>query len=451
MKKTFIPPTESKDELSKPQFGEKERASNHDYLCTDLAGVKLKNPFLPGASELALDAPSAARLIKAGVGAVVTKSFTSASHMRIRVRPYQFSLAKFGSEFSSCGSFMSLSAPHVEDLDTILKKNLPGMAIICRASQIPLIVTFYESFERPGQWAETAMRFENAGADLIELNFSSPSNKEEMEEHPEISSHIISSVRKKVRVPVGIKISPTVEPLKNLVKNWVNAGASFITAHNAPSGIFIDVEREEPYGAPSVGGYLIGRPFLPWSLARVVQIKKAAPDIPVIGVGGIFEWQDALQYILCGCSAVEICTGAYSKGLNIFKNIEKGVTAWMRRKGYSTIEAFQGKALPLITVSKELKSKEKAPFMLPPEGPYKPRVESSLCNLCFRCGKRCLYGVFHIKNKKLIINENKCWSCGFCISLCPKKALVLVDRITGETIWDGEGTAISFKSSRQSP
>jgi dihydropyrimidine dehydrogenase (NAD+) subunit PreA len=439
IKKTLIPQAESKDALSE-----------HNNLSVDLAGVQLKNPFLPGASELALNGPSAARLIKAGVGAVVTKSFTSSSRMRIRVRPYQFSLAKFGSEFGSCGSFMSLSAPHVEDLDAILKKNVPGMAEICRAHQIPLITSFYESFKRFGQWPETAMRFEDAGADLIELNFSSPSNKEEMEEHPEISSHIISSVRKKVRVPVGIKISPTVEPLNNLVKNWVNAGVSFITAHNAPSGIFIDVEREEPYGAPSAGGYSIGRPFLPWSLARVVQIKKAAPNIPVIGVGGIFEWQDALQYILCGCSAVEICTGAYTKGLNIFKNIEKGVTTWMRRKGYSTIEAFQGKVLPLITVSRELKSKEKAPFMLPPEGPYTPRVKKSRCNLCFRCGKQCLYGVFHIKNKKLIIDENKCWSCGFCISLCPEKALVLVDRITGETIWDGEGTAAPFKSSRQS-
>ena len=65
-------------------------------LTTHLGRVKLRNPILPGASELAFDGQSVQRLIDAGVGAVVTKSFTSDKQARIRLRPYQFSLNRFG-------------------------------------------------------------------------------------------------------------------------------------------------------------------------------------------------------------------------------------------------------------------------------------------------------------------------------------------------------------------
>lgn len=400
---------------------------------------------MPGASELAFDSQSVQRLIDAGVGAVVTKSFTSDKQARIRLRPYQFSLKRFGKAYAYSGSFWSLSAPHVEDTETVLSKNIPGMRRICEAGGVPLIVSFYESFNRPEKWATIARWFEQSGADLLELNFSSPSHKQTMEDAPAIGADIAAAVIESTRIPVGVKIGPTLGPLTTLVRNWVKTGISFITAHNAPSGIFIDVEREEPYGAPSIGGYLIGRPFLPWSLARVVQIKKATP-VAVVGVGGIYEWADALQYMLCGCSAVQVCTSAYVHGLGIFSKIQEGISEWMARKGYPNIEAFRGRVLRDISTVDELKAKEKAPYALPPESPYVPSVDHDRCTLCFDCGRGCIYGVFSIEGERLNIDAKKCWSCGFCVGLCPRNALVLVDRKTGERVWDGAGMASPFRA-----
>lgn len=417
-------------------------------LSTHLGPIRLRNPVLPGASELAIDSESVQRLVDAGVGAVVTKSFTSDEQARIRLRPYQFSLRKFGKAFAYSGSFWSLSAPHVEDMETILRKNIPGMRRICEAGGVPLIVSFYESFNLPEKWTTIARWLEQSGADLLELNFSSPSYKQMMEDDPAISADVAAAVIESVKIPVGIKIGPTLEPLTKLVKNWVKAGVSFITAHNAPGGIFIDVEREEPYGAPSIGGYLIGRLFLPWSLARVVQIKKAVP-VAVIGVGGIFEWADALQYMLCGCSAVQVCTSAYVHGVGIFKKIQEGISEWMVRKGYPNIEAFQGRVLPDILTIQELKAQEKAPYRLPPESPYVPSIDHDRCTLCFDCGRGCIYGVFSIEDERLNIDGEKCWSCGFCVGLCPRNALVLVDRKTGETVWDGTGIASPLRARSQ--
>ncbi len=413
-------------------------------LTTYLGGVRLRNPILPGASELAFDSLSAQRLIDAGVGAVVTKSFTSDKQARVRLRPYQFSLRRFGEAYASSGSFWSLSAPHVEDPETILRKNIPGIRRVCGAGRVPLVVSFYESFNEPEKWAAVARSFEQSGADLLELNFSSPSHKQMMEESPTVSADIAASVIESIGIPVGVKIGPSLEPLTKFIADWAKRGVAFITAHNAPSGIFIDVEREEPYGAPAIGGYLIGRPFLPWSLARVVQIKKTTA-VDVVGVGGIHEWTDALQYMLCGCSAVQVCTSAYVHGLGVFSEIQEGISRWMDRKGYTSIEAFRGRVLPRILTAQDLKSQEEHPYTLPPESPYIPSVDSNRCSLCFDCGKGCIYRVFSVEGGRLRIDAEKCWSCGLCVGLCPQNALVLVDRKTGETVWDGAGMASAFR------
>ena len=282
---------------------------------------------------------------------------------------------------------------------------------------------------------------------MLELNFSSPTMKGALEKGPDACLRIAASVTKSCNIPIGVKISPMLEPLVDSVKGWAEKGISFITAHNAPSGIYVDVEEEVPYGAPAVGGYLIGRPFLPVSLGRVVQILKSV-DIPVFGVGGIFEWDDALQYLLCGCSLIEVGTAAYVKGIGVFQRIEKGICSWMERKGYTSISDFRGKILPKLRPTPDLKREEKAPFALPPDTPYVPQIDRDKCDLCGHCVRSCFYGVFDLDREKraITMQNEKCWSCGFCVGICPESAIILVDRATGtELIWNGQGLASPFQ------
>jgi dihydroorotate dehydrogenase len=233
-----------------------------------------------------------------------------------------------------------------------------------------------------------AKGFERAGAKMLELNFSSPTMRGELERSLKSSFKIVESVTKVSNIPFGVKISPMMEPLADALKGWSHRGISFVTAHNAPSGIYVDVETEVPFGAPTIGGYLIGRPFLPVSLARAVQILKSI-DLPVFGVGGIFDWRDALQYLLCGCSLVEVGTAAYMEGIEVFRKINQGIVLWMERKGYASVSGFRGKVLQKILPSAELKKKEIAPYSLPPETPYVPRVDRNRCTLCQACCRSC--------------------------------------------------------------
>ncbi len=424
-------------------------AKNKDSQTLDLAvkvaGITFRSPVLPAASELVFDVNSAERVAGTGVGGIVTKTFTTSPEFRIRIRPYQFPLAHVDAALKKSGSLYSLASPHVENMDVVVRKNVPDMSQVCKKAGIPLIVSFYEKPADLGSWKKVAKGFERAGADLLEVNFSSPTMKGELEKSLRSSFKIIELVTQSSNIPVGIKISPMIEPLADAVNGWAERGASFITAHNAPSGIYIDVEREVPYGAPVIGGYLIGRPFLPVSLARAVQILKSV-DLPVFGVGGVFGWSDALQYLLCGCSLVEVGTAAYMEGIGIFDRIHQGIATWMKRKGYSSIAEFRGTVLSKIIPIAELEKKEIAPYSLPPETPYRPKIDRKRCSLCRTCERTCFYQVFHFDRKKKImsIEKDRCWSCGFCVGICPEGAIALVDKRTGRTVWNGKGLATPF-------
>jgi len=415
-------------------------------LRVEVAGTTFKNPVLPAASELVFDGPSAKRIAESGVGGIVTKTFTSSPEFRVRLRPYQFPLARFDTAFRKSGSFYSLASPHVEEMDVVMEKNIPEIAQVCKAKGIPLIASFFEKPNERTAWKKVAKGLERAGANMLELNFSSPTMRGELEKRLTSSFKIVESVAKTSNIPFGIKISPMMEPLIDAVKGWADRGASFVTAHNAPSGIYVDVETERPFGAPAIGGYLIGRPFLPVSLARIVLILKSI-DLPVFGVGGIFDWRDALQYLLCGSSLVEVGTAAYMEGIDVFRKINQGMVLWMRRKGYSSISSFQGKVLQRIVPSVELKKREIAPYSLPPETPYVPRVNRKRCTLCQACCRSCFYQVFHFerREKKIAVERDRCWSCGLCVGICPANAIILVDRMTAKKkIWDGTGVATPF-------
>ena len=414
-------------------------------LSIRLAGIRLKSPVVVASSECAANLSLIQNLVDKKIGAIVTKTYTSPEAFRIRVRPYQFPLHKFGRAYSEGGCLFSLAAPHPEESEAV-KKHVSQMAGLCKKSDVKLITSFFEDPAEVPLWIHQAKSFEALGADMLELNFSSPSAAIVFARSFETASHIISEVKQNTSIPVGLKLSPTLEPLEAFVAACEHAGLDFITAHNAPAGIVIDVEKEVPFGAPSIGGYVMGRSFLPYSLGRVVRIKKAS-NLPVIGVGGIYEASDALQYLLGGCPAVGVGSALYFKGPQMLDSVYAEISDWMVKKGYVSIKEFQGKAFQQIKDPFELKSGEKYPYTIPPQCPYIPRIDKDKCVLCGECETTCIYKVFEVDkdNNRVRIDDDSCWSCGFCVGICPSEAIVLSEKNDKDRIiWDNHGSALPF-------
>jgi len=402
-------------------------------LTTEVCGVSFKNPIVPAAGDIVSTISSCHRIVEAGVGAIFTKTYTSLEAPRTRPHPNTYAL--HGRGFDQAGALLSVVGNWPEHIEVVLERDIPEFKRLCQQAGIPLVVSWYGPIdiadgklkgEATEIWVEMAGKVAAAGADLQELNLACPLVSSAIRDCPSAGVELVKAVCQ-AGYRAGIKINPTWEPLEQLVEGWAEAGANFITAHNLDiHGLVVDVEREMPKYVPGMGGYSPGRLFLPWSLSRVARIKKCS-DIPVFAAGGVYTAEDALQYLLCGASLVQIHTSVYFRGTRIFRKIIGGIESWMEDKGYASIEEFRGKVLPMVLSWAEVKRREKYPYVVPPQCPYVPVVDEDKCTLCKMC-EACIHGVFQVQQNKLLIDEDKCDNCGFCLTLCPKEALRLVDR-----------------------
>jgi ferredoxin len=141
--------------------------------------------------------------------------------------------------------------------------------------------------------------------------------------------------------------------------------------------------------------------------------------IPISATNGITSWKDAVKCIMCGASAVQICTAIMYgvKGYNVIGDIISGIKSYMERKGYERIDEFKGKTLsqivPFESVGREMK--------------VWAVVEKQKCNGCGLCVNWCFSDAVTItklgNESYANINVERCEGCGLCVSLCPQSAI----------------------------
>lgn len=424
-------------------------------LSVKMAGLTFRNPILPGASEIVFDEKGAEKCIAQGVGGIVTKSFTSTPFLRTRPRPWRFNCAPFGKGLEN--NWIARGGLHSMAAEQAAEQLVPKVVRLCRNEGIPLIVSIAEGVN-VDEWITDARRFEQVGADMLELNLSCPIALHEsggtvgkaLGQNIPLTTEIVRAVKKAIKIPISPKLSIGWDPYTPHIKGLVEAGADCLTNHNNIVGMLIDVEEEVPFGLLGSGGCVLSRSFLPWSLGRVVEARQLT-QVPLIGVGGINQAQDALMYLLAGCSLVEVASAVHRNGYRLFGKIIKGVSEWMERKGYASTKEFIGKVLPLATKvsSSDLLFME-SPFPMPQEksSPIIPMIDKDECTLCGKCQDFCLSGVYVMDKAKRAVtidHENKCWGCGGCVGWCPKNAIKLIEKATGEVVWDGHGLAKPYR------
>jgi dihydroorotate dehydrogenase subfamily 1 len=424
-------------------------------LSVEVAGLTFRNPILPGSSEIVFDEKGAEKCIQQGVGGIVTKSFTSTPFLRTRPRPWRFNCTPFGKGLED--NWISRGGLHSMAAEQAAERLMPKMVTMCRNEGIPLIVSIAEG-ANIDEWITDAKRFEEVGADMLELNFSCPIALHEsggsvgkaLGQNIPLATEIVRSIKKAIKIPVSPKLSIGWDPYAPHIKGLSEAGADCFTSHNTIVGMLIDVEEETPFGLLGSGGYTLSRSFLPWSLGRVVETRQLT-QAPLIGVGGIHEPADVLMYLLVGCSLVEVSSAVHRKGYRLFGKLVEGIKEWMERKGYTSTKEFIGKVLPLATkVSSSDLIPMEWPFPMPQErsSPIIPMIDTDKCTLCGKCGDFCLSGVYTIDEAKRAVtidHENRCWGCGGCVGWCPENAIRLIDRETREVIWDGHGLAKPYR------
>jgi dihydroorotate dehydrogenase (NAD+) catalytic subunit len=152
----------------------------------------------------------------------------------------------------------------------------------------------------------------------------------------------VKEVKKHVNVPVIVKLTPNVTNIGEIAKAAEDAGADAITAINTVKAIAIDAETGRPILANKFGG-LSGPAIKPIALRCVYDVYRSV-DVPVIGCGGISNWQDAVEFILAGASAVQIGTAVAFKGVKVFGSVAKGIEDYLKQKGFKNVKDIVGLA-----------------------------------------------------------------------------------------------------------
>ena len=296
-------------------------------LNTSFAGLKLKNPTALASGILGYSAESLESIVEGGAGAVVTKSIG----LTPRIGYPNPTVVQV-----KCGLINAMGLPN-PGIEAYVQEIRHAKTVL----SVPLIVSVYGFSAQ--EYAITAKKAAEAGADAVELNVSCPHVKEtgsEIGQNPEILTKVVKKVKAAVHKPVFVKLSPNVTDIVEVAEAAVKAGADALTAINTVRAMAIDVETALPVLSNRRGG-LSGPAIKPIALRCVYDIYEKVKK-PIMGCGGITSWRDAVEFFLAGASAVQIGTAIALKNPGVFKAINRGVDAYLKKKGFGSVKEIVG-------------------------------------------------------------------------------------------------------------
>ena len=176
----------------------------------------------------------------------------------------------------------------------------------------------------------------------IELNISCPNVKQggmAFGVTAKGAAEVVSTVRKVYHKTLIVKLSPNVTDITEIARAAEGAGADSVSLINTLLGMAIDAEKRKPILSTVTGG-MSGAAVKPIALRMVWQVAKAV-QIPVIGLGGIMNWKDAVEFLLAGASAIQIGTANFIDPAVTVK-VAEGINDYLDRHGYSSVRDIIG-------------------------------------------------------------------------------------------------------------
>lgn len=301
-------------------------------LAVDLCGVSLSNPLVLASGIWGSCAQTMVRLAQRGAGGVTSKSCSltpRAGHPNPTVLRWEGGLI----------NAVGLSNPGARTQRAVLREAQGDLASL----GVPLIASVF------GESTDTFRRavelVAEAEPDFIELNISCPNVESEFGEpfalDPVAARRVTAAVRTVYDGRLLVKLSPNAPHIVQVARAVASEGADGLTAVNTLGpGMIIDVHAGRPVLSNRVGG-ISGTALRPMAVRCVYELA-ASVDIPIIGVGGVLDGEDAVQMIMAGATAVGVGSALEIHGEGAFQRILKGLEDFMIEEGYERLDDFRG-------------------------------------------------------------------------------------------------------------
>ena len=299
---------------------------NFDRLGSEFLGFQMNTPLTGASGTFGFGSEYEDFLSMEAVGAVISKGITPlprSGNEGVRI-------AETPSGMLNC---IGLENPGV---DVFLRDILPQ----ARRLKTRFIVNM--SAGSTEDYGELAARLDVDGIDAVEVNISCPNVKEGgivFGTDPKAAAAVTESVRKHTKKPVIVKLSPNVTDITVMAKAVEAAGADAVSLINTLTGMAVDIDARRPLLGNITGG-LSGPAVKPVALRMVWQTAKAV-SIPLLGLGGISSWKDAVEFMLVGARIVSV--GAYNfVDPGAIEKMAVGMQNWCEKEGVRNIQDIVG-------------------------------------------------------------------------------------------------------------
>ncbi len=390
-------------------------------LSIEFCNIRFKNPFLLSSSPVSNTAEMIGRAFDAGWGGVAYKTIGTGKTEIIHPSPRMAGYNYHGKRLVGLQNVEQIS-------DRSLKENLFDIKYLKKNWPDHIVIASIMGFSNE-EWHDLARACEDAGADMLELNFSCPHMTVEgagskVGQVQELVKTFTETVKKATKLPIMAKMTPNITDMNEPAMFAKEGGAHAISCINTVAAV-PGVDRNSFIPCPNVGGMgarsgFSGPAIKPIGLrftADLAQNKELA--LPISGIGGIETWTEALEYILLGASVIQVTTGIIKYGYRIVEDFIEGLSDYMELKGFKTISELVGKALPNL--------RETGDFDLKIQGIAQYDLEKCVgCGQCFivchdAAGQALSWDQ---ENRRPVLDENKCLSCMICSFVCPIDGLI---------------------------
>ncbi len=358
-------------------------------LEVEIAGLRFRNPVLTAAGPTSRDGMTLLNAAAGGAGGLVAKT--------VSIRPADVPKPNMAAiEEGRTGSRRGILNAELWS-EIPLEQWLEREYAIALSSTLPLIASLGYT---PAEVSEIAPKIEAAGVHALEFSTHYVGG------HAEIAK----ALRDAVDIPIFAKLSPKVD-VAAVAKEVAPYVDGIVAINSFGPCLRIDIETGKPVLGSEEGlGWMSGASIRPIAMKCVADIARAV-NLPVIAVGGVTHGTDAIEFMMAGASAVEVCTASILEGQTVYGRIAKEMDTWLDEHGYDSVLDIKGKALKHLREPVELKGI--------------PTVDHAKCTRCGLCPKSCVYDAITVDKKEnlFVINEEKCQRCGMCISVCPYHAL----------------------------
>lgn len=296
-------------------------------LMTNFAGLNLINPIIIGSSGLTNTPEKNKELEKAGVGAVILPSIFEE---QIEIQTHR----EIWTDCPNAQDYIRnvVNGMQLEDYLKLIKSSKE----LCR---IPIIASI--NCYRENGWIDFVRQIEMAGADAIELNIFGLNTEMDQPENSveDIYLRITQKVKSIVDIPVIVKMSKYFSHIVKLTDDLQKAGADGIVLFSRFYQPDIDIHLMQARSGYVFSSNSEVADTLRWTSLVSTRLQNAS----IASCTGIYDWEDVVKCILCGASAVELCSTVYQHGNEFIQAMNRSLEEWMAIKDFKSIEEVKGK------------------------------------------------------------------------------------------------------------